>query len=253
MRLAMGEPVTERCCESVEGLAAYSVQESELAALNRKLDQLTAQVAFLAEEAENARRQRLVWSDLQADLSPVVRDLYAVAEEEMVSLRPHVELDDLLFFARRLARNVRTFNEMLDQLESAKDFLADAAPLTREMIDEVTGQLDQMERKGYFGFLRQGMYIADQIVTSFSEEEVRQLGDNVVLILKTVKALTQPEIMHLANNLTSAFAEVEGRSDQLPTSLFGLLGQMRDPEVRQGLAVTMEMLKVISRQRPARK
>ena len=241
MTLAMRDPVLE--------MATHSAQESELAAVNRKLDQLTAQVAFLAEEAENARRQRMMWTDLQEELSPIVRDLYDVAEEEMASLRPHVDLDDLLFFVRRLARNVRTFNEMLDQLESAKDFLADAAPLTREMIDEVTVQMDQMERKGYFGFLRQGMYIADQIVTSFSEEDVRQLGDNIVLILNTVKALTQPEIMHLANNLTSAFEEVEGHAGELPTSLFGLLGQMRDPEVRRGLAVTMQVLKVIARQR----
>lgn len=225
--------------------------EADLAALNRKLDLLSTQVAFLAEEAENARRRRMMWNDLAADLSPVVRDVYGVAEEEFASLRPHVEMDDLLYLLRRLARNVRTFNEMLDQLESAKDFLADAAPLTREMIDEVTVQLDGMERKGYFGFLRQGMYIADQIVTSFSEEDVRLLGDNIVLILNTVKALTQPEIMNLAANLTSAFEEVEERQDELPTSLFGLLRQMGDPEVRRGLAVTMEVLKVISKQRPA--
>jgi len=227
--------------------------ESELAAVNRKLDQLTAQVAFLAEEAENARRQRMMWTDLQEELSPIARDLYDVAEEEMASLQPHVELDDLLHFIRRLARNVRTFNEMLDQLESAKDFLADAAPITRELIDEATVQMDQMERRGYFGFVRQGMYVADQIVTSFSEEDVRQLGDNVVLILNTVKALTQPEIMNLANNLTSAFEEVEDHAEEVPTSLFGLLGQMRDPEVRRGLAVMMEVLKVISRQQKVSK
>jgi chromosome segregation ATPase len=153
MTLAMRDPVRE--------MAILSTGESELAAVNRKLDQLTAQVAFLAEEAENARRQRMMWTDLQDDLSPIVRDLYDVAEEELTSLRPHVELDDLLHFVRRLARNVRTFNEMLDQLESAKDFLADAAPITRELIDEVTVQMDQMERKGYFGFVRQGMYVAD--------------------------------------------------------------------------------------------
>lgn len=223
--------------------------ESDLAAVNRKLDRLTAQVAFLAEEAENARRQRMMWTDLQEELLPIARDLYDVAEEEMASLRPHVELDDLFYLLRRLARNVRTFNEMLDQLESARDFLADAAPLTREMIDGTTIQMDQLERKGYFGFARQGMYVLDQIVTSFSEEDVRQLGDNIVLILNTVKALTQPEIMNLANSLTSAFEEVEDRADELPTSLLGLLGQMRDPEVRRGLAVTMEVLKAISKQR----
>ena len=58
------------------------------------------------------------------------------------------------------------------------------------------------------------------------------------------------EIMNLARNLTAAFEEVDGRAEELSTSVFSLLGQMRDPEVRRGLAVTMEVLKMISKQRP---
>jgi uncharacterized protein YjgD (DUF1641 family) len=88
----------------------------------------------------------------------------------------------------------------------------------------------------------------DQIVTSFSEDDVRQLGDNVVLILNTVKALTQPEMMDLVNNLTQGFHEVEEHPEELPTSMFGLLREMRDPEVRRGLGITMAMLKKISQQ-----
>jgi uncharacterized protein YjgD (DUF1641 family) len=43
---------------------------------------------------------------------------------------------------------------------------------------------------------------------------------------------------------------VEGEVNELPTSYFGLMKEMRDPEVRRGLAITMEMLKRISRQYP---
>jgi uncharacterized protein YjgD (DUF1641 family) len=74
------------------------------------------------------------------------------------------------------------------------------------------------------------------------------LGDNVVLILNTVKALTQPEVMNLVNNLTEGFHEAEDQVDDLPTSTFGLLQQMRDPDVRRGLAITMAMLKRVSQQ-----
>ena len=99
---------------------------------------------------------------------------------------------------KRLARNTRNLNDMLDTLESAQDFVHDAAPLTKDMMTEATTQLGELERKGYFGFVRQGMYVMDQVVTSFGEEDVKQLGDNVVLILNTVKALTQPEMMNHA-------------------------------------------------------
>ena len=57
----------------------------------------------------------------------------------------------------------------------------------------------------------------DQVVTSFTEEDVRQLGDNVVLILNTVKAMTQPEIMNMVNNYHGSGREVE--SDELPTGM----------------------------------
>jgi uncharacterized protein YjgD (DUF1641 family) len=76
------------------------------------------------------------------------------------------------------------------------------------------------------------------------------LGDNVVLILNTVKSLTQPEMLNLVNGLTAGFhaAEVEAEAGQLDTSLFGLLRQMRDLEVRRGLAVTLATLKKMSQQ-----
>ena len=224
-----------------------------LQGLNEKLDLLTRQVAFLTEQAEADRRRRQEWEDLQADLMPIVKDIYGVAVDEMSALQPYVEADDLVYLLRKLARNVRTFNELLGQVESVTDLMKDLVPLSHDAMGAAIAQMAVMEEKGYFGFLRQGMYVADQIVTSFSENDVRQLGDNVVLILNTVKALTQPEIMNLANNLTSAFEEVEDHAEELPTSLFGLLGQMRDPEVRRGLAVMMEVLKVISRQGRVRK
>jgi uncharacterized protein YjgD (DUF1641 family) len=231
--------------------SSSAIQPAQLAELNDKLDRLSAQVAFLAEQAEAERQQREMWADLQRDLTPIAKDIYAVAEEELAALRPHVELDDILFFMRRLARSVRTFNDMLDQLESIHDFWADAGPLSRDLMDEVTLRLDSLERKGYFGFARQSAYVVDQIVTSFSEEDVKLLGDNVVLILNTVKAMTQPEIMNLVSNLTAAFQEVEEEVEELPTSLLGILGQMRDPDVRRGLAITMAVLKRISQQQSA--
>ncbi len=112
--------------------------------------------------------------------------------------------------------------------------------------------MSELERKGYFGFVRQGMYVMDQVVTSFSEEDVKQLGDNVVLILNTVKALTQPEMMTMLNNLTQGFhdAESEAQAGQLDIGMFGLLKQMRDPEVRRGLAITLETLRRVSAQAP---
>ncbi len=223
--------------------------------LNRKLDQLTVsvaalgeQVAYLSEKAYEDRRRQREWDELREDLTPVINDVYAVTVEQLEEIQAYVQLEDVAQLAKRLARNTRTFNELLDQVESANDFVKDFAPLSQDMVEQAILMLNDMEQKGYFGFVRQGQYVMDQIVTSFTEDDVRQLGDNVVLILNTVKALTQPQMMDLVNSLTSGFQAVEGEADELPTSMFGLLREMRDPEVRRGLAITMQVLKKVSAQ-----
>ena len=229
----------------------------QLAEISRKLDLLTQsmmvlgqQVNYLQEQAENSRRRQQSIDDLLADLTPVVKDMYNAAEEQLEEMQQFVQLEDLLLLAKRAARNTRNINEVLDYLESGLDFVHDAAPLTKDMMTEATTVLSEMERKGYFGFVRQGGYVLDKVVSSFGEEDVKQLGDNVVLILNTVKSLTQPEMLNLVNGLTAGFqaAEAEVDAGQLDTSLFGLVRQMRDPEVRRGLAVTLAALKKVAAQ-----
>ena len=223
--------------------------------ISHKLDQLTASVASLGEQVEylqekaydDRRRQREL-DELREDLTPVINDMYAVTVEQLEEIQAYVQLEDVLNLMKRLARNTRTFDQLLDQVESANDFMKDFAPLTNDMVEQAIRLMADMEQKGYFGFVRQSQYVMDQIVTSFTEDDVRQLGDNVVLILNTVKALTQPEMMGLVNNLTQGFQEIEEHPEELQTSAFGLLREMRDPEVRRGLAVTMEVLKRISKQ-----
>ena len=238
-------------------IAPLAERSDQLGEISRKLDLLTQsmmvlgqQVNYLQEQAETSRRRQQTIDDLLADLTPVVKDMYKAAEEQLAEMQQFVQLEDLTLLAKRLARNTRNIDEVLDYLESGLDFVHDAAPLTKDMMTEATTALSEMERKGYFGFVRQGAYVLDQVVTSFGEEDVRQLGDNVVLILNTVKSLTQPEMLNIVNRLTAGFhaAEAEADAGTLDTSLFGLMRQMRDPEVRRGLAITFETLKRVSQQ-----
>ena len=222
--------------------------ESKIDRLAENVQQLGEQVAFLTAKARNDSRRQEEWDDLRTDLTPVLNDLYGVAVEQLVEIQSEVQLEDLMALIKRLMRSSRSLTALLDQLESANDLLQDVSPLTKDMFTQTVNLMSELENKGYFGFMRQGQYVVDQIVTSFSEEDVRLLGDNIVLILNTMKALTQPEMMTMVNNLTQGFQAAEAEVDQLPTSMLGLLGQMRDPDVRRGLALTMNMLKRVSHQ-----
>ena len=93
-------------------------------------------------------------------------------------------MEDLLRLFKRLLRNTRNLEMMLDQLESVSELLQDVGPLSNDAFMTVMMQLDEMERKGYFTFVQGGLDMMDHIVTSFSEEDVQQLTDNIVLILQ---------------------------------------------------------------------
>jgi uncharacterized protein YjgD (DUF1641 family) len=126
------------------------------------------------------------------------------------------------------------------------DLLDTISPIADEAFGKAVDTLTDLEHKGYFTFARGGRHILDNVVTSFTEEDVNRLGDNVVLILNTVKDMTQPEIMNFVRNtLLVAEQEVEKPVD---ISYTGLLRQMRDPEVRRGLALTMRVLHVVGSQ-----
>ena len=83
----------------------------------------------------------------------------------------------------------------------------------------------------------------DQVVSSFSPEDVHALGDNVVLILNTVKEMTQPEVMTMLRRTASVVREEEPPED---ISLFALIKQMRDPAIKRGLAKALMTLRSMS-------
>ena len=214
--------------------------------LNHKIDELTTQVSFLTEQAQIAERQRADRAELMRDLTPIANEAFRLSVEQLEEIQEYVELGDLLRLLKRVLRNGRNFEKMLNQLESLMDLVNTLGPLTDEAFGKAVESLTELERKGYFTFAQGGMRIMDNVVTSFSDEDVDRLGDNVVLILDTVKEMTQPEIMNFVRN---TLLVAEGEIDKpVDISYTGLMRQMRDPEVRRGLAMTMRVLHVVGAQ-----
>ncbi len=220
--------------------------DQSLAVLNQKIDALTAQVAYLIEQARLQERERQDRSELVHDLTPIANDAYRLTVEQLEEVQEYADLGELLRLLKRILRNARNFDAMLDQLESAMDLMQTVGPLSDAAFGKAVDLLAEAERKGYFGLARGGMQIADNIVTSFGEDDVRRLGENVVLILNTVKDMTQPEIMSFVRRTLSVAEEQVQKPVDI--SYPALIGQMRDPAVRRGLALTMRVLKVVGEQ-----
>jgi uncharacterized protein YjgD (DUF1641 family) len=220
--------------------------EPTLAEMSAKIDALTAQLGYLTEQAQLAERSRQERAELMSDLTPIANDAFRITVRELEEIQQYVDLGDLLRLVKRLARNGPNFEQLLDQVESLSDLLVTVGPLTDEAFSQAVNILQQAEHKGYFAFAKGGMQIADNIVSSFSEEEVKALGDNVVLILRTVQQMTQPEIMNLLGNTMQT---LEGEPLQpADYSYRALITQLRDPNTRRGMAMALKMLQGIGAQ-----
>ncbi len=219
------------------------MNDQNILELNQKIDALTAQVAFLTEDARQQQRQRQEWAELKNDLTPIASDLFRLSVTQLDEIESYVQLEDMLRLFKRLMRNTRNFEQMLDQLESANSLWLDVAPLSQDAFMTLMRRLDEMERKGYFTFFQSSMEIVDRVVTSFTEEDVKQLGENIVLILETVKEMTQPDIMQMMRHTASVIREEEPAAD---VTMMSILRQLNDPAVKRGLSKTLTVLKSVS-------
>lgn len=216
-----------------------SIQE-QIDKINKKLD-------IILEEIELQKKHRREFEDLKDDLMRVGKDLYNTAVEELDQIHDHVSTRDILYFGKYMLRNVNTINKVVQQLESTKDFLNDASPLIREYMMDFMAKLDDFDRRGYFEFIKESQSIVDKVVTSFSKEDIKALGDNIVTILNTVKNLTQPDMLQTVNNALLVYKKLNIEIEE-KVSLASVFKEMSSPEVRKGLVFALRFLKNLAEQ-----
>jgi len=215
----------------------------DLTELNAKIDHLATQVQFVVDEALVMRGRRQERDELIADLTPIANQAYQYAVKQLEQVDEYASLDDLTHLIKKLVRNLKNLEELVDSLETFKQLIDELTPITQASVISLMDALQDFERRGYFGFIRGGSKVIENIVTNFSEEDVSALGDNIVLILQAVREMTQPEIMTMVRNTASTV-----REEEIPDRITWreLIRQMRDPATKKGLARLMLTLRSVS-------
>ncbi len=220
-----------------------------LEALETKIDLLTEQMAVLTAEAGLRRRQRESFEDLTSDLTRVSEDAMAMATRELETLSRTADLADTVRLLRRLVEVAPTLERALVGLSAATSLVDDVAPLGSDVMVVLTDRLDELERKGYFRMAGAAVGVADRVVTSFDESDVEQLGDNVVAMLEALRDVTQPEMLAFLTRMIDA-VQAEQQAVEMepaePPGLWALARQVRDPDVRRGMARALHTLRAVS-------
>lgn len=229
--------------------AHVEVPADRISMLEAKIDRLTDQLAMLTDDVERRRRQRESFEDLTADLGRVSSDAMTMATRELETLSQTVDFADTVQLLRRLVEVAPVLERLLVGLTAASEFLDDAAPMGSDVMAMLTDRLAVAEQKGYFAFASAATGVAERVVTNFDERDVELLGDNIVVILETLREVTQPEMLSFVNRaLTAVKAEQTAVAAEPaePPSLWSLLREIRDPEVRRGMARALHTLRAVS-------
>ncbi len=140
---------------------------------------------------------------------------------------------------QKLDRISLVVDDLDRRMESFDDLKEDLVPIAHGALKIAYKRLHELEQEGALDFAAESVQVLRTISTSFSREDVRLLGDNIVSILKTVRNLTQPEVLGVADRAALALREAQPAK----TGKLGLFRALRDPEVRRGMTLLLGVLR----------
>lgn len=217
-----------------------------------RMDALEQKLDLVLEYVNQQRLKSDAIDDLVADVSLIGKDIYNSSVVELDKQNVEIDPDELRQLVINVLKNIRNFNEMLEMLDSMMDLKKDAVPIFNELVIEFTKNLHTLESKGYFEFARELGAIADNIVTNFTPEDIRLLADNIVLMLQTLKNVTQPEMLHAVNSAVKVYGSMQ-TEDIKPYSVWKAMREMNSPEMKSALGFMIAFMKNMSNNNPKNK
>jgi uncharacterized protein YjgD (DUF1641 family) len=183
--------------------------------------------------------------ELKRDLLPIGNQMIKLTIDELAEIGSEFQAEDLLYLVKRLLRDTHLLTQMLDQFEAAAGLLDETSRIGKQVFNQSVAALDQMEQQGYFAFARGGWRVFDRMVSEFSEEDLNGLSEHIGMLLKVVKRLTQPEFLGLADNALNA---LQAEDEAGTATLWSLMRELSDPQVRKGLARMLNVIKALADQ-----
>lgn len=146
----------------------------------------------------------------------------------------HAKLDALTEQVAFLVERQRWQQELIEEM----------TPIAKVVVRNATSQLADLEAKGWFGFGRGALSLVQRVVEHYGTDDIEELGESIVTILDTVRAVTQPEVLEAATEATEAIQ----RGDELkPVGVVGMVKASQDDDVQRGLAVMFEALRSVGK------
>ncbi len=186
--------------------------------MQQQISELNQKVDLLLEYITEQRQKRQVWDDLADDLYRVGNDAFKTAVKEFDNRGVELDMDQVKMMIFSFLKNIETFNTLLTMLQSVTDFAKDASPIVKEIIIDLTYEMDRLEKAGVF--------------------------DSLKTILQNI---SNPQFLQTVANITSVLNNTKPDEKLDNKSLFKIMKEMRSPEVRRGLSYGLRIVKELSK------
>lgn len=185
--------------------------QNQINELNEKVDTLLEYII-----AQNKKNQAI--DDFIDDAYKVGIDLFKTTAVELDNHGVEVDMDEVKILIFKLLKNIQTFNTLINMLESMVDLMKDATPIAREMIIDLTYQLDKLEKNG------------------------------TIESLKTITTnLTNPDLLQSLAKISSAITSVKPDEKLDNISMFKLMKSLNNREVKNSLSYLIRILQEINK------
>jgi uncharacterized protein YjgD (DUF1641 family) len=201
----------------------------------QQLDSLSKEISSLSDSARSLQ-------ELRDELSPRVNEAVKVLIKELAEVEPDCTLEDLGYLLKNVMRSVRNINWSLDQLKSLIDFLRTVEPLLKSSVPQSIYHLDQLEQQGIFQVMSTMLAVMQKIARTYTPEDFEQIGEGLVHLVGVAKKLTSPNALSLLDRAAEIPAKLD-LSRAKPVGVFGAVFALRDPDVKQGMGVLLEITK----------
>jgi uncharacterized protein YjgD (DUF1641 family) len=199
-----------------------AVEREELLVLLQQMGEHTDELTELLAVLETVE-------GLTADLTPELRRAIRENRDVLRRLREAVENEELLVLVERVGENAETLAQTLDLLEATSRLAADLVPELQDATGDLRPSIRQV-RMVTAGF-------AD--ATAGREIDPYRLGENLGHMAWFTQELGDPELLDTLDAGLGAFSE----DDPDEVGLFGLLGALRERNVKRGMGRIVEFLR----------
>ena len=196
--------------------------------IQEQINQINEKLDLVLHYVNEQRLKSTVVEDLVTDVSIISKDAFSSTVEELDKRGIELNIDDIKLLVFKLIRNVNNFSQVMDMFESLTDLLKDATPMINEIGIDFAHKLNEFEQKGYFEFFKELANVVDRVVSHYSPDDIKKLGDSLIMILDTVKSADINQVNKYS--LWKAFRE------------------LNSPEMKKGMGFIMSILRNIAKQ-----